>query len=163
VKRTFTLLGVTFSTVMLFGQIHEQQSIMAIDIDGNYYTTVKIGTQVWIAENLRTTKYSNGTPIPYIEDNKTWSGLTLGVVKTGAYCWYNNDSAKYKNIYGALYNWYAIIDSNGLCPDDWHVPTDGEWAILENYLGGNSVAGGKMKETGLEHWISPNKDATNES
>ena len=144
-------------------QLYERKETRRIkDIDGNQYSTVRIGTQIWMAENLRTTTYRDGTPIPYVEDNKTWSGLTWGKVKTGAYCWYDNDSMKYKNIYGALYNWYAVVDSAGICPAGWHAPTDDEWTTLENYLGGNRMSGGKMKETGNDHWISPNMNATNE-
>jgi uncharacterized protein (TIGR02145 family) len=126
------------------------------DADGNSYFTVVIGTQIWTRENLKTTKYRDGTPIPNVSDNNTWSSLP-----TGAYCWDNNDIAN-KNIYGALYNWIAITDSKGLCPTGWHVPTDGEWTTLTTYLGGTSVAGGKLKEAGNTHWYS-NSGATNES
>ena len=100
-----------------------------IDIDGNVYTTVKIGNQVWTVENLRTTKYNDGTPIPLVTDNTAWGKLT-----TPGYCYYDNtthaDSIKK---YGALYNWYAV-DTKKLAPKGWHVPTDAEWTILENYL-----------------------------
>jgi uncharacterized protein (TIGR02145 family) len=99
------------------------------DIDGNVYQTVKIGNQVWIVENLRTTKYNDGTPIPLVTDTTAWKALT-----TPGYCYYNNtthaDSIKK---YGALYNWYAV-DTKKLAPKGWHVPTDAEWTILENYL-----------------------------
>jgi uncharacterized protein (TIGR02145 family) len=127
------------------------------DIEGNVYHIVTIGTQVWMAENLKTTRYSNGTSIPLVTDNSAWGNLT-----TPGYCWYNNDEATYKNTYGALYNWYTINTGN-LCPTGWHVPTDAEWTTLTTYLGGESVAGGKLKETGTAHWTSPNIGATNES
>ncbi len=129
-----------------------------IDIDGNVYTTVIIGTQQWMTENLKVTHYRNGEPIPNVTDAVQWSNLT-----TGAFCWLNNDEASNKNVYGALYNYYTVVDSRNLCPTGWHIPSDGEWTTLTNYLGGESVAGSKMKETGTAHWYSPNTDATNES
>lgn len=127
------------------------------DVDGNTYKTVQIGNQVWMAENLRTTKYKDGTGIPLIEDNGTWASLL-----TPAYSWYNNDPAAFKVPYGALYNWYTVNTAN-LCPAEWHIPTDAEWTTLMTYLGGESVAGGKLKETGIMHWESPNAGATNET
>jgi uncharacterized protein (TIGR02145 family) len=103
------------------------------DIEGNQYSVVKIGTQVWMKENLKTTKYNDGTAIPKITDNTAWTALS-----TPAYCWYNNDETTYKVTYGALYNWYTVnTTGNGgknLCPTGWHVPSDAEWATLENYL-----------------------------
>jgi uncharacterized protein (TIGR02145 family) len=133
-----------------------------IDIDDNYYNIVTIGSQVWMAENLKTTHYNDGTPVPLITDNATWANSTAP-----GYCWYNNDQATYKAVYGALYNWY-IVDalSNGgknVCPAGWSVPTDSEWSALTTYLGGEGVAGGKLKETGISHWTNPNTDATNET
>lgn len=127
------------------------------DQDGNVYKTVTIGAQTWMAENLRSTKYNDGTDIPNITDNNEWATLT-----TGAFCNYNNTS----NIdsiatYGRLYNWYAV-NTGMLAPKGWHVPTDEEWTALTNYLGGESIAGGKLKETGTFHWNSPNTGATNE-
>lgn len=98
------------------------------DIEGNVYKTVTIGTQEWMAENLKTTKYNDGTSIPLVTDNTEWSNLT-----TPGYCYYNNDATTYKNTYGALYNWYTV-NTDKLCPAGWHVPTDAEWTELENYL-----------------------------
>jgi uncharacterized protein (TIGR02145 family) len=113
-----------------------------------------------MAENLKTTKYNDGTAIPLVTDGTAWS-----VLSTPGYCWYNNDAATYKPTYGALYNWYALnATSNGgknVCPTSWHVPTDAEWTTLTTYLGGETVAGGKLKETGTTHWLSPNTGATN--
>lgn len=126
------------------------------DADGNTYNVIKIGDQVWMAENLKTTRYNDGTAIPYVTDAAAWINLT-----TPAYCWSNNDIGN-KLVYGALYTWYTV-KTGKLCPSGWHVPTDAEWTILENHLGGYAVAGGKLKETGTEHWITPNTDATNES
>jgi uncharacterized protein (TIGR02145 family) len=110
-----------------------------------------------MSENLRTTKYRNGDTIPNITDENKWSVLT-----TGAYCNYYNDSI-YSDIYGRLYNWFTVTDSRNIAPAGWHVPTNAEWTELINYLGGESVAGGKLKETGTAHWLGPNKGATNET
>jgi len=123
------------------------------DIDGNYYKTIQIGSQIWMAENLKTTRYNDGSNIPLVTDNTAWSNLT-----TPGYCWYNNDAATYKNVYGALYNWYAV-NTGKLCPSGWHVPSEYEWTLLVNYLGGVYAAGGKLKETGTTHWYSPNAGA----
>jgi uncharacterized protein (TIGR02145 family) len=127
------------------------------DISGNIYKTVIIDKQVWMAENLKTTRYNDGTAIPLVTDDKDWGSLT-----TPAYCWDNNDGTTNKNKYGALYNWYTI-NTNKLCPRGWHVPTDAEWTMLTSFLGGESIAGGKLKESGTTHWESPNTGATNES
>lgn len=127
-----------------------------IDIDGNIYNSVTIGTQVWMKENLKVTKYNDGTDIPLVTDNAVWSSLA-----TPGYCWYNNDIVTNKSIYGALYNWYAV-NTGKLCPAGWHIPSATEWNTLITELGGESVAGGKLKETGTTHWNSPNNGATNE-
>jgi uncharacterized protein (TIGR02145 family) len=131
------------------------------DVESNTYKTVYIGTQQWMAENLKVSKYSDGTTIPNITDNTQWSQLT-----TGAWVYYNNDLANNAK-YGKLYNWYAVSKTtNGnknVCPTGWHVPTDAEWTVLTVYLGGVTVAGGKMKEIGTTSWNSPNAGATNTS
>jgi uncharacterized protein (TIGR02145 family) len=128
-----------------------------VDVEGNTYKTIQIGTQTWMAENLKTIKYNDGNQIPNVTLWSSWGKLT-----TGAYCWYSNDESSYKAAYGALYNWYAV-SSGKLCPAGWHVPELSEWNTLVNYLGGERVAGGKMKEIGTTHWTSPNAGATNES
>jgi uncharacterized protein (TIGR02145 family) len=132
------------------------------DVDGNVYHYVVIGTQTWMGENLKTTKYNDGTPIPLVTEDSAWRQLI-----TPGYCWYNNDAATFKNIYGALYNWFTV-NTGKLAPTGWHVPTDAEWTILTIYLGGDTVAGGKMKSTGTieagtGQWYSPNYGATNKS
>jgi uncharacterized protein (TIGR02145 family) len=127
------------------------------DQQGNVYKTIVIGTQEWMAENLKTTIYRNGNSIANITDNTQWSGLT-----TGAWCYYNNNS-QYECPYGKLYNWYAVADPRNVCPTGWHVPTDAEWTTLTTFLGGESIAGAKMKNTGTQYWLSPNTGATNES
>jgi uncharacterized protein (TIGR02145 family) len=130
-------------------------------VDGNSYKTIYIGTQQWMGENLKTSRYSDGTIIPNITDNTQWSNLT-----TGAWAYYGNNVVN-NVIYGKLYNWYALSPTtNGnknVCPTGWHVPTDAEWTVLSDYLGGGNVAGGKMKEVGTTTWKSPNIDATNSS
>lgn len=125
------------------------------DNDGNVYNTVTIGSQVWMAENLRTSKYRNGVAIEFPgSDNDGWYNNS-----TGAYAWYDNDAGN-KTVYGALYKWTAVHNPAGLCPAGWHVPSDGDWTLLSDYLGGEGVAGGKLKETSMQHWFSPNGDAT---
>jgi uncharacterized protein (TIGR02145 family) len=125
------------------------------DIEGNVYHSVTIGTQIWLAENLKTTKFKDGTDIPLVTDT-LWS-----YINTPGYCWYENNEATYKNPYGAMYNWYAV-NTTKLCPNGWHVPNSTEWSTLINYLGKDS-AGGKLKEAGTTHWNSPNTGATNQS
>jgi uncharacterized protein (TIGR02145 family) len=124
------------------------------DNDGNTYYTVTIGTQVWMRDNLKTTKYRDGNFIPNITDN-TWSTQT-----TGAYCWYNNDVTN-KATYGALYNFYTITDSRVLCPTSWHVPTDAEWTTMTTLLGGTSAY--DLKETGTAHWLYSYGSETNKT
>lgn len=125
------------------------------DVDGNTYKTANIGTQVWLAENLKTTKYNDGSSI-----SSSWTGTE------GAYAWYNNDELTYKNTYGALYNWYALdSSSNGnknICPIGWHVPTDAEWTILSDFFGGPSSTGSKLKEVGVDHWNSSSASVKDE-
>jgi uncharacterized protein (TIGR02145 family) len=125
------------------------------DYDGNVYKTVTIGTQVWMAEDLRTTRFNDGTAIPAVTDYDAWASLT-----TPAYSWYNNDSLN--NHGSGLYNWYAIA-TNKLCPEGWHVPTNEEWTLLGNYFGDAGAAGGELKEAGTAHWKDPNEGATNSS
>ncbi len=153
-------MQVSFTTeLFLEGNISFNSSLSygsVTDIEGNIYKTVQIGSQTWMAENLKTTKFNDGSPISNVTDNSTWITIV-----TPAYCWYNNMAAN-KNLSGARYNWYAVNTSK-LCPAGWHVPSDNEWATLTDYLGGLGVAGAKMKETGFTHWEEPNVGATNSS
>jgi len=125
-----------------------------VDIEGNVYRTVQIGGQIWMAENLNVNHFRDGSLIVNITDNAEWSSTT-----SGAFSYYSNDK-NHVDIYGTLYNWYAVngdIDGDGikdkeLAPEGWHIPTDEEWTELENYLGGSSIAGMKLKST--NGWFS---------
>ena len=146
-KLFFTVLLLGF--VLIFSNSCKKDdssnaSTAITDYDGNVYHSITIGTQIWMVENLKTTHYNDGTAIPNVTDN-TWGSLT-----TPALCWYSNNAIN-KDPYGALYNWYAASNSK-LCPTGWHVPTANEWATLITSLGGESVAGGKLKEAGTAHW-----------
>ncbi len=143
------------TTLLLAGITLGAQTIM--DAEGNNYKTVKIGEEVWMAENLKSTNYNDGTPIPLVADETAWRDLT-----TPGYCWYKNNQESYGGTYGVLYNWFTV--STGiLCPKGWHVPGNSEWIVLTKYLGGDYIAGGKLKEAGTAHWKNPNISATNES
>lgn len=134
------------------------------DVDGNWYKTVKIGGQWWMAENLKTTRYNDKTIIPNLTFDSDWIAEDGTEGHNGAYCWYDNEITN-KATYGALYNWYAVNTGN-LCPIDWHVPTDEEWHTLILYLDGSAslddpsyiesyIAGDKLKEAGYAHWVIP--------
>lgn len=125
-------------------------------VENRQYKTVKIGNQIWMAENLKTTKFNDGTPIPLVTSLEAWGSLN-----TPGYCWFENDENTNKETYGALYNWFTI-NTGKLCPDGWHVPTLNEWRRLIGFLGGEKIGREKLKETGIKHWPSPNKNATNE-
>ncbi len=147
-------VGTAYGNEISFIPVHAGCGTVT-DIDGNVYQTVTIGTQCWMKENLKTTRYRDGTAIPNVTDSLAWAINT-----TGAYSHYNNNSAN-NSTYGKLYNWYAVSNSKNICPIGWHVPSDTEWSTLVNFLGGESVAGGKMKATSV--WDSPNTGATNSS
>lgn len=151
---SFTTLG-SNSTSIIFNPDITYGTVS--DIDGNTYKTVTIGTQTWMAENLRTTKYNDGSNIPNITSNSEWGSTT-----TGAQCTYNNTSnGDTIATFGRLYNWHAV-NTGKLCPTGWHIPTDAEWTTLTIYLG-YEISGGKLKEMGTGNWDSPNTGATNES
>ena len=134
----------------------KQSTQIVKDLDGNIYHTVTIGTQTWMVENLRVTKYRDGSPILMLDNRTLWVNDSIG-----AYCYYNNDSANGK-IYGLLYNGPAILNPKKLAPEGWHIPSDEEWQKMIDYLGGENVAGGKLKEKGNAHWLE-NVGATNQS
>jgi uncharacterized protein (TIGR02145 family) len=146
--KTFTTLPVyvkdiVFNPDLTYGEV--------TDIDGNTYKTIQIGTQVWMAENLATTRLYDGTNISLATNSTVWTGSS-----EPSYSWYNNVTV----LYGALYNWTAV-NSGKLCPTGWHVSSDDEWTALSTLLGGLTVAGSILKETGTKHWLSPNSGATN--
>src|SRR5436190_9306201 len=126
------------------------------DVEGNVYPTIKIGQQEWMVENLKTTKYNDGSAIPNVTDNAAWANL-----RSAAYSWMDNDVAN-KDVYGALYNWWAV-DSTKLCPTGWSIPSTDTWSPLVTAEGGTLKAGGRMKEVGTTLWQAPNTGATNES
>jgi uncharacterized protein (TIGR02145 family) len=131
------------------------------DKDGNYYTSVIIGTQEWMIENLKTTKYADGTAIPNLTNGLDWIAEDGSGGHDGAYCCYDNIALNLSP-YGALYNWYAVNNAHGLAPTGWRVPTDSDYLLLVAFLGGLAVTGGKLKETGFTHWNSPNLGATDD-
>jgi uncharacterized protein (TIGR02145 family) len=127
------------------------------DVDGNVYNVIRIGNQLWMKENLKVIQFKNNSPILLVTDAMTWAGRF-----TPAYCWYNNDEGTSKPVYGALYNWHTV-NTGMLCPTGWHIPSDAEWTVLTNYLGGLSVAGGKLREIGTDHWNMTITEVTNET
>jgi uncharacterized protein (TIGR02145 family) len=127
------------------------------DIDSNAYHTVTIGSQAWLVENLRTTRYRNGDPVSLVTDSAGWAATA-----SGAYCNYWNLEAN-AAVYGRLYNGHAVSDPRNIAPAGWHVPTEEDWTTLTGFLGGELVAGGKLKESGFDHWAAPNTDATGQT
>ncbi len=156
-----TLFNVTSNSTNEYGKPCLNVSNV-IDIDGNNYNTVLIGNQCWLKENLKVTKYRDGSLIPLDNTggptgngtNQLWSTRNYGSRTI-----YGHNATNLKN-YGYLYNWYAVTDIKGICPTGWHIPTDSEWTNLANFLGGEGLAGGKLKST--TNWKTPNRDATNE-
>ena len=159
-KRLLFLVIILFIMFTLFScnkksPTENEPPTTVTDIDGNVYQVVKIGKKYWMAENLKVTHYRNGDPIVCIKGEREWC-----YSDTGAYCYYNNNGNN-AEIYGCLYNWYAINDSRKIAPKGWRVMNCWDRDLID-YLGGESVAGGKMKETGTTYWASPNTGATNE-
>jgi uncharacterized protein (TIGR02145 family) len=142
---TSAVKDILFNPDLVYGSV--------ADIDGNLYKTIVIGRQTWMAENLRTTSYNDGTPIPEVTDNNAWGNLN-----NGGYCWYNGDAASFKTVFGGLYNWYSVVDNRKICPAGWHVPTDAEWTRLLTYVGGESISGSRLKEKGTTHWLASLSD-----
>ncbi len=160
IRMIYFILSIGFFVVFSIscksnGTIDPIPGSVVADVEGNIYKTVSIGSQTWMAENLKSTKLNDGTVIPLVTNNNKWSNLT-----SPAYSYYLNDSASYKFKFGALYNWYTV-ETNKLCPTGWHVPSDADWTTLNTYLGVDSIAGGKLKATGTNYWYSPNSYATN--
>jgi len=137
-------------------QDYTGQKDIIFDTEGNKYKTIGIGTQIWMAENLRATRLKDYTAILKLNDSLEWATTSYP-----GYCWYNNDT-QFKVPYGALYNWYAV-NTGKLCPTGYHIPSEDEWKALVNRLGGIDVTGGKLKVIGTYYWNSPNSGATNSS
>ncbi len=145
-------------TEILTVRVKSSTSSTVKDIDGTVYRTVKIGSQWWMAENLRVTHYNDGSPITLVTDMMgVWPHLTSGA------CTYPGENVLLVPDYGLLYNWLAAADNRGIAPSGWHLPRNEEYQILIDFLGGSDVAGGKLKESGTMHWASPNTGGTNES
>lgn len=143
IKYTHKESGISFNPDLTYDTL--------VDIEGNVYRTIRIGTQEWMAENLKATRFNDGTPIPYVPDNDDWKTLS-----SPGYSWYLNSEENYKITYGAMYNWWAAASGN-ICPAGWHVPDSNEFATLINYLGGMTPAGNKLKEKGHSHWVVTNE------
>jgi uncharacterized protein (TIGR02145 family) len=139
-------------------KVYTVEFLPCVDQDNQNYPVVKVGTQWWMEANLNTTKFRDGTAISFVTDNAVWDSNVFG----SSYCFYNNDE-KNKKTYGALYNWDVVNGVHPICPTGWHIPTQAELTQMINFLGGESYAGGKLKETGSSHWITPINETTNES
>ena len=126
------------------------------DIDGNIYNTITFGTQIWTKENLKTTRFTNG-------DSIATTSLPINNDSTSIFQWAYNQDSLIIPVYGRLYTWYAVTDSRNVCPTGWHVPSEAEWITLANFLGGDTLAGDKMKETGTTHWLNTSNMVTNSS
>jgi uncharacterized protein (TIGR02145 family) len=157
-KTIIEIVGIVVIIILIQSCKKEVDNVIK-DIDGNVYTSITIGTQVWMAENLKTTKYRNGDLI----GTTTPATLDISAEATPKYQWAYDGDESNAAIYGRLYTWYAATDTRNVCPAGWHVPIDTEWTALATFLGGDQVAGGKLKETGLDHWQTPNEGATNET
>ena len=136
---------------------NDPKPLPVTDLEGNTYKTIKAGIQIWMAENLRSTKFNDGTNISPIPASVQWRNIIAP-----GYCWYDNDSIANSATYGTLYNGYAV-NSGKLCPTGWHIPVMDEWQKLREFLTDTISEGGKLKEAGTIHWMTPNKGATNSS
>jgi uncharacterized protein (TIGR02145 family) len=162
--RYIRLLFLTFFGILIVWSCKKEEeqkykfypSSPVIDIDGHIYKTVIVEQQIWMAENLKATHFSNGDSIPDVKDSTTWK-----ILNSAACCIYDNDLINVQT-YGRLYNWYATADDRKICPLGWHIPSDNEWFNLADFLGGIDHAGGQLKEVGIAHWSNPNMGATNE-
>lgn len=159
--KRFWLYPLILGVVLLFTNSCKKdgEPITVTDRDGNVYKTVTIGTQTWMAENMKTTRYENGDLIG------TTATVNLDITNESLpkYQWACGGNESNVGTYGRLYTWHAATDNRNVCPTGWHLPTDAEWTKLTTYLGGESVAGGKLKETATTHWLTPNAGATNET
>jgi uncharacterized protein (TIGR02145 family) len=150
-------ISVLFLFITIICSCKKDEDTVIRDGDGNIYTSVKIGSQIWMTENLKTTSYRNGDLI----GTTTPASKDISSESTPAYQWVYDGNDNNITEYGRLYTWYVIKDPRGVCPAGWHVPSDAEWSVLGSYLGGDNAAGGKLKEAGTAHWMSPNTAADN--
>ena len=155
----FCSLIIIAFTIILENSCKKGEDDIIKDVDGNVYTSVIIGTQEWMVENLKTTRFSNGDVIETTHPSR----LDISAEVSPLYQWAPDDNESNISTYGRLYTGYVAIDSRNVCPTGWHVPTDDEWMILSEFLGGSAIAGGKLKEAGTTHWAAPNTGATNET
>ena len=146
---------ITFFLILFCTRLFFLQAQTVSDVDDNIYSTITVGKQIWMSENLKTTRYNDGNSIPLIIGDNSWSML-----ETPAYCWLNNDNQN-KEVYGALYNWYAV-DTKKLCPKGWHVPANTEWITFAIALGDENTAGARIKESGTTHWKNTIRISTDE-
>lgn len=160
-NKTFSISAGVFLilSIIIIPSCEKDDKNTVSDIDGNIYHTVTISTQIWMVENLKTTKYSNGDLI----GTTAPATLDIAAEATPKYQWAYDGDESNVSTYGRLYTWYAVTDTRKVCPTGWHVPSDMEWETLKSFLGGERVAGGKLKEEGTTHWKIPNTGATNET
>lgn len=154
---SFTLLPVALLLLVSACNKTDGPPSPITDIEGNIYKSVRLGDQIWMAENLRTSTFADGTAIPGVADSIVWGSL-----ETPGFCWYNNDETSNKDTYGALYNYYCVI-SGKLCPSGWHAPSRDEWQKLRDFLGDSLTDGGRLKEEGTKHWRTPNTGAVDDA
>lgn len=162
-RRIFSLLGVLMVLALIgsacSSQVARESSPVVTDVDGTTYKTVRIGEQIWMAENLQVTHFRIGDAIPEVTVDEDWAMLQSSALSTTS----NTTDLQVIETYGRLYNWYAVNDIRGLAPEGWHIPTVAEWQELVDYLGGNAAAGGSLKASGTDNWLNPNTAATNSS
>lgn len=152
-------LNISLLLLLLCSSCKKEEIVQTklIDSDGNAYDIIILGDQQWIMQNFKGTKYRNGDPIPFVESGETWAKLS-----SGAYSYYDNIS-KNADVFGHIYNFYAINDSRNIAPSGWHVATNEDWIKLQHFLGGPQIAGGKLKSKGTSLWSPPNIGASNET
>lgn len=154
-KNYFPVIFLAAITTIMISCSKDDKPEPVKDIEGNIYKTVSIGTQIWMAENLKTTRFNDGTEIAEVVGNEAWSNLS-----TAGYCWYNNDEENNKDAFGALYNGFTV-STGDLCPTGWHIPLREDWLTLREFLSDTINGGNNLKRTGSEHWLPSNKSADN--